>query len=259
MMVGCTDKQPKTLVLYYSQTGVTQAVAEEFAAQLGADIATFDVEKPYDADYGQTIQRCLEERATGELSPVAGLDVNLDDYDVIFLGYSVWFGTCARPMLSLLNEVDFSGKTIVPFCTFGSGGTYSSVADIVAAQPDADVRPAYGVRAARVEKAPAEITRFLINNGYIKGEKVVLPEFSEPQPITEEQLAIFDAACGSYPMPFGTPETCAERITPESACTTPARTDSGVRLHYRYFLRKANGFPRISAVIILLRSSCGVT
>jgi len=215
VMAACTEQQPKTLVLYYSQTGVTKGVAEEFASQLGADIATFNVENPYDGDYGQTIQRCIEERTTGELSPVAGLEVNLQDYDVIFLGYPVWFGTCARPVLSLLNEVDLSGKTIVPFCTFGSGGTFSSAADIVAAQPNADVRPGYGVREKRAAKAPAEISRFLINNGYIAGEPVVLPDFPEQQPITEEETAIFDAATGTYPMPFGTPVTAAQRTVPE--------------------------------------------
>ena len=65
-----------------------------------------------------------------------------------------------------------------------------------------------------MEKAPAEIDRFLKENGYIEGEVDPLPDFSEQMPVTEEDVKIFDAACGNYQFPLGTPVTVGLRKTP---------------------------------------------
>ena len=95
-LIGCTTKtqESKSLVLYYSQTGTTQAVAEEIGRLTNADIERMNVEEPYNGDFGQTIARCQEETAKGILPTVKPLNVNLDDYDTIFLGYPNWWGTC---------------------------------------------------------------------------------------------------------------------------------------------------------------------
>ena len=66
-------------------------------------------------------------------------DKNLSDYDVIFLGYPIWFGTYAMPIATLVKEQDFAGKTIVPFCTFGSGGLNTSTDALTKALPKAKV------------------------------------------------------------------------------------------------------------------------
>lgn len=215
-MVSCATKQtePQALVLYYSQTNSTKAVAEEIALQTGADIVAFDVEQPYDGTYQETIMRGMQERSSGEFPKLAELGCDLSKYDVIYLGYPIWYGTYAIPVSSLLAEVDLNGKTIIPFCTFGSGGLQSSSADLKAALPGADIREGYGVRAARIDKAKAEVEQFLIRSGLIEGEAIALPEFSAQQPITEAEAAIFDAACSSYPMPLGTPVTVGSRSIP---------------------------------------------
>lgn len=214
-LVSCTSQpSSKVLVLYYSQSGVTKTVAEEIARQTGADIVSFDVQTPYNGTYDETIQRCLKERESGELSPVKPLSVNIADYDVVFLGYPVWFGTCARPLLSLIAEQDFAGKKVVPFCTFGSGGLNTSSADLVAALPKATIAEGYGVRAARVEKAPAEIDRFLIAQGYKEGTVEPLPAFSEIAPVGGNEATIFNTATSDYFMPLGTPVSFQKRDTP---------------------------------------------
>lgn len=211
VLSACTANQQKVLVLYYSQTGATKAVAEEIASSLGADIEAYDVEEPYEGDFQQTIQRCITERESNTLSPVKALKSDISKYDVIFLGYPVWFGVAARPALSLVNEIKFEGKTIVPFCTFGSGGLETSTDNLKALLPDAEFIEGYGVRNARVAKAPAEIEKFLIKAGFKDGEVEVLPEFSECRDVTEADLAVFNAACGSYEMPLGEPVAVAER------------------------------------------------
>lgn len=215
-MVSCaSDQQPKALVLYYSQTNTTKAVAEEIALQTGADIEAFDVEQPYDGTYQETIQRGMQEKNFGTYPKAKALESDLSKYDIIYLGYPVWFGTCANPVFSLLESVNLSGKTIVPFCTFGSGGLNTSVNDLRVTLPGTKILDGYGVRQARVAKAPAEIARFLVLAGLKEGSVEEYPEFSAQEPVNEETSAIFDAACSSYPMPLGTPSTVGYRQIPD--------------------------------------------
>ena len=194
------NKAQKVLVLYYSQNGATKAVAQEIASKLGADMEEIQATNPYDGDFGQTIERCQKERAEGFLPEIQPLKANLEDYDVIFLGYPIWFGTYAPPVVTLVNEVDFSGKKLVPFCTFGSGGLDSSTRDLKAKQPKAEILPGYGVRTARQEAIPAEVDHFLKAGGFLEGEYEVYPDFSAMQAAGAEESAIFDAAVNGYPM-----------------------------------------------------------
>ena len=213
-----TETAPKYLVLYYSQTSNTKAVAEEIASALGADLEEIVAENPYDGDFNATIQRCLKEREEGVIPAVKPLNVNVADYDVIFLGYPVWFGTFAPPVITWLNEVDLSGKKIVPFCTFGSGGLDSSVRDLAAKQPGAEILAGYGVRAARMDAMPAEVDRFLKAAGFLEGEYVAPEEFPEAHPVSEEEAAIFAASIADYPMMTGTTaSTVTSRPAPNGA------------------------------------------
>ena len=212
MALSCTEsKAPKVLVLYYSQTTTTQKVAQEIGTRLGADIVAVEAVNPYDGNFQQTIDRSMKEREEGVLPEIKPLNVNLKDYDIIFLGYPIWFGTYAPPMASLLGKMDFTGKKVVPFCTFGSGGLDSSTRDLKEKLPGAEILPGYGVRTARIDAAPAEIDRFLKEGGFIEGEYEKYPEFSAFRPATEEEAAIFDAAVGDYPMIHAQAENVSSR------------------------------------------------
>lgn len=220
-LVACSSKknadetaQPSstnTLVLYYSQVGATKSVAEEIQKQLGADIEAIDVENPYTGDFMATIQRCQEEMGKGELPKLNPIKSDLSKYETIFLGYPVWFGTFAMPMQSLLQEQKFEGKTVVPFCTFGSGGLVETVGKLKEMLPAAKIFDGYGVRTARVAKAPAELNRYLIERGFKAGEVEALPGFLEHQPVSSEDVDIFNQACSDYPYPLGTPVDVAIR------------------------------------------------
>ena len=205
----------KTLVLYYSESGTTKTVAEEFQKQLNADIESIECVKPYTGNFQETIQRGQKEAQSGEWPELKPLKKKISDYDVIFLGYPIWFGTCANPIFSLLKDNDFAGKTIVPFCSFGSGGLNTSTDALKKALPKAKFVEGYGVRQARVESAAKEIDRFLKVSGFKKGTIAPLPDFSAQQPVSEEEKAIFSAACSSYQMPLGTPSTVGKRETPD--------------------------------------------
>ena len=213
LAVSCTEsKAQKVLVLYYSQTSTTKTVAQEFADKLGADIEEIALVEPYSGSYQDTIERSGRERSSGTLPEVKPLASDLSSYDVIFLGYPIWFGTYALPIGSLLKAVDFSGKTIVPFCTFGSGGLDVSVRDLKANLPDSKVLDGYGVRAARIDAAPAEVERFLKENGFLGGEFVKYDDFGPSHPASEEEAAIFDAAVSTYPMISAKAESVSSRF-----------------------------------------------
>lgn len=210
-----TEKEaPKVLVLYYSQTSNTKAVATEIATKLNADIEEIVAVNPYDGDFQATIDRCIVEREQGTVTEIKPLAADVANYDVIFIGYPVWFGTYAPPVATFLANTDLSGKKIVPFCTFGSGGLESSVKDMAEKQPKAEILNGYGVRAARLDAMPKEIDNFLKASGFLEGEYVKLDDFPEQHKVSEEEVAIFNAAVDGYPMLHAEAKTVASRNLP---------------------------------------------
>jgi len=140
------------------------------------------------------------------------LAANLVDYDVIFLGYPVWFGTYARPIGGLLRSQSFDGMKVVPFCTCGSGGIEDSFNDLRAAMEGTEVPNGFGVRNARASQdAAAVVKRYLIENGYLEGEVEPLAAFGEHHPVTDDEKAIYHEACDDYMYPFGSPVDVASR------------------------------------------------
>ena len=212
---GSKKEEPKILVLYYSQTSNTKAVADEIATRLDADIEEIVAVNPYDGDFKATIERCIQESEAGIAPAINPLKSNVEDYDIIFIGYPVWFGTFAPPVSAFLSGVDLGGKKIVPFCTFGSGGLESSSKDIAKMQPKAEVLPGYGVRAARLGSMPQEVDQFLKAGGFLEGDYVHLADFSEQHPVSEEESAIFDTAVSNYQMIHAQAKTVATRPLPD--------------------------------------------
>lgn len=212
---GPKKEAQKVLVLYYSQTSNTKAVAQEIATRLGADIEEVVAVNPYDGDFQATIERCMQEREQGTTPAIEPLVADIAQYDVIFIGYPIWFGTFAPPVAALLDQVDLSGKKVVPFCTFGSGGLESSVKDLAEKQPNAEVLLGYGVRAARMDAMHDEVDQFLKAGSFIEGECTLLDAFPEQHLVSAEESAIFDAAVDGYPMLHAKATKVASRTLPE--------------------------------------------
>jgi flavodoxin len=219
-VVSCTPKKEtsKVLVLYYSQTSNTKTVATEIAKRLNADIEEIALVEPYDTAFQATIERCKADREKGILPEIKPLKSNIADYDWIFIGYPIWFGTYAPPIATLLEKVDLSDKWVVPFCTFGSGGLESSMKDLTEKQPNAKILPGYGVRAARMAAMPKELEQFLklymplIDKSKTSMDSPFVPsDFPEQHPVSADEAAIFDAAVNGYPMLNAKAKTVASR------------------------------------------------
>lgn len=217
-LTSCGPKKSdtKSLVLYYSQTGATEMVAQEIQRMTGADMESITLENPYSGTYAETIQRVGKERQNGEFPAILPLEADLSKYDVIYLGYPIWYGTYAMPISTLVNEYDFAGKKIVTFCTFGSGGLEPAISDLKKALPDAEIAErGFGIRNARINSMTKELNRFMIENKYMEGTVEELPDYSEKQPVSEKDVNIFNQACGDYQFPLGTPVAVGKRITPD--------------------------------------------
>ena len=116
----------RTLVAYFSVSGVTKKVAEELAKMEQADLFAIEPETPYtaaDLDYTNKQSRSSREMQDKNCRPpLGGKAVDLAQYDTVFLGYPIWWGREPSVVDTFLTAHDFSGKRIVPFCTSGGSG-----------------------------------------------------------------------------------------------------------------------------------------
>ena len=127
------DVSTKTLVVYFSCTGTTELVAEYITEILGADSYQIVPEDPYtEADLAYyTNGRADQEQNDPDVRPaISGGVENMDEYDTIILGYPIWHGQAPRIISTFLESYDFSGKTIVPFCTSHSSRIGSSASNL---------------------------------------------------------------------------------------------------------------------------------
>lgn len=118
----------KTLVVYYSATGNTEEAASYIAKASGGDLFQLEPEKPYsdaDLDWTDESSRVVKEYENPDQRDVKlkqDTADNWDSYDTVFIGYPIWWGIAAWPVDGFVKASDFSGKTVIPFCTSASSG-----------------------------------------------------------------------------------------------------------------------------------------
>ena len=113
------------LVVYFSATGTTRGVAERIAALTGADLAEIVPAQPYtaeDLNYNDRSTRATVEQNTPDARPEIADEISLDGYTTVYLGYPIWWGQVPRILSTFVESHDFTGITVIPFCTSGSSG-----------------------------------------------------------------------------------------------------------------------------------------
>jgi len=111
------------------------------------------------------------EVAAGIIQKLTGRVDGMDEYDVVFLGYPNWWGTMPMPVFTFLEAYDFTGKTIVPFCTHGGSGMGHSEGDIKKLCPAAKIAKGLAIHGGSVQKAESAISDWLRKAGVLKGVK----------------------------------------------------------------------------------------
>ena len=123
----------------YIEKGNTQIVAETIAELTGGDLYHITTVEPYPDDYASMLTRAREELDDNARPELAGELPNLDDYDVIMIGYPIWHAATPRPVLTFLESYDLSGKKLVPFNTHEGSGQSGTVSEIAASAPGAEL------------------------------------------------------------------------------------------------------------------------
>lgn len=247
--VKCNQKRyTKSLVLYYSQTHVTEKVAKLFAEATSADLDSIVPVTPYNGSFTETIERCQKEMERNEKPQlIKPMNVDVAEYDTVYLGYPIWFGVAARPVEAWFMRFDLRGKTVIPFCTFGSGGLETSVAALRRMAPSVNILDGFGIRSVRIDKAEEEINEFLIRSGIKPGTVEKIPPFGMKRSLNDEEKSIFDAACGDYIFPLGTPVLVSSRTV-----------KNGTEYCYVTDCKDQDGKPARSEVYVIVSNEDGV-
>lgn len=166
----------KALVVYFShtgenynvgtiETGNTELLAKEIIRQTGADEFRIVPKKAYPEDYQEAVEVATEERSQ-DARPEYNGEIDIKDYDTIFLGYPIWWGDLPMVVYSFLENHDFSGKTVIPFNTHEGSGNAGTYEDLKAELPSANIIGGgfnmTGMR-ARTEEGIAELGKWLEN------------------------------------------------------------------------------------------------
>ena len=123
-----TTTGSKTLVVYFSASGSTKAVAETIADELDADIFELVPTQPYSSDdlnwtvNGSRVNREHDDESLRDIALTQTTPANWDDYDTVLIGYPIWWGIAAWPVNNFVKNNDFTGKAVIPFCTSSSSG-----------------------------------------------------------------------------------------------------------------------------------------
>ena len=119
----------KVAVVYFSATGTTKQVAELIKDETSADIFEIMPKQKYtseDLNYGDRNTRATKEQNDENARPEIENKIDLSNYDIVYLGYPIWWGTVPKIVLSFMDNTNLDGKTVIPFCTSGSTGISTS-------------------------------------------------------------------------------------------------------------------------------------
>jgi flavodoxin len=165
----------KSLIAYFSRKGNnyvggsivnlpignTEAIAKKMQKLTGSDLFQIKTVKSYPDDYTETTNVAQEEKRGNARPELAEKVEEMDSYDVIYIGYPNWWGTMPMAVFTFLEAYDFSGKTIVPYCTHEGSGMGSSERDIKKACPHSKVLSGLAIRGGSVDRSDKDVENWL--------------------------------------------------------------------------------------------------
>ena len=171
------SENSKKLVVFFShagenysvgniEVGNTKIVADYITELTSADQFEIVCTKDYDMPYMQLIEVAKQEANRGELPGYVGDVANLDQYDTIFIGGPVWWGTYPQVMFTFFKDHDLSGKTVIPFTTHEGSGLASTVKDVKKAWPKASVKDGFAIYGHEVRSGRAKVENWLKGLGW---------------------------------------------------------------------------------------------
>ena len=173
----------KILVAYFSRTGEnyevgniakgnTHIVAEMIAEATGADLFEIKTVKPYPENYQECVDIAGKEREQDARPELSGKVQNIEEYDTVFLGYPIWWSDLPMPVYTFLESYDWSGKTIIPFCTSAGDVLTGKENELPKFAKGVTIREGIGIQGKRAQEQPdsvrPEVLKWLVGLGFTK-------------------------------------------------------------------------------------------
>ena len=152
------------LIAYFSWGGNTQGIAEEIQAQTGADLFEIQLVEPYSTDYNTVLEQAQQDQNAQARPELSTHVEDMEQYDTILLGYPNWWTSIPMPVASFLEEYDFTGKTIVPFCSHGGGRFGQSLTAITKLVPEAVLGEGLAISYSGGSGMPDDVAAWLEEN-----------------------------------------------------------------------------------------------
>ncbi len=146
-----TRKPTNALIVYLSRTNNTRAIAEIIQKQVGGTLVALELEKPYPANYRATVEQVVRENESGFLPPLKTKIANIQQYDVVFVGFPTWGMQLPPPVKSFLTQYNrnggpLKGKTVIPFNSNGGYGVGSCFQTVAKLYPNSNVLDGFTIR-----------------------------------------------------------------------------------------------------------------
>lgn len=150
-----------TLVVYFSNSGNTEILANFIHNYVGGDIVALEPTVAYPEDYNDLLDVAQEEQQSDARPEFNDLNIDIEDYDTIFIGYPNWWGDMPMIIYTFFDTYDLSGKTIAPFNTSGGSGLSRTVGTIRELEPDATVTDGFTVLGDNVNHAMSDVEEWI--------------------------------------------------------------------------------------------------
>ena len=161
------EEENSTVVINGKVLGNTQYVAELIREMTGSDIFRIQPETPYPKEHRALVALARKEQEENVRPAIAAKIAEPESYGTIFIGYPNWWADMPMILYTFLEQYDFSGRTIIPFCTHGGSGLSGTVSSIQKKQPQAKVvRTAFCLSRSRMDEAPHAVAQWLKKIGY---------------------------------------------------------------------------------------------
>lgn len=142
--------------------GNTAKMAQWIQEAIGGDLFPILTVEPYSSDYDTCLNRAIQENEENARPALQGKVGNLAQYDTVFLGFPNWWYSCPTAVFTFIEENDLSGKTVIPFCSHGTGGMADSVNDMTRALPEScNVMEAFGAYRPEVDRSQDELLAWI--------------------------------------------------------------------------------------------------
>lgn len=158
---GTAAVKKKPLVVYYSESGNTKKVADMIHNKVGGDIIRIEAATPYPDNYDALTRQAKKEQTQNARPAIKTKIPNIDEYDVIFLGYPNWWSSMPMPVFTFIEQNKLDGRTIAPFTTHGGGGLGHSIEDLKKECPKSKILKPLAVPGSRASGAAADVEKWL--------------------------------------------------------------------------------------------------